>query len=62
MKNYYVIKNDDPSQLRLAGCSVSEDEELFRQINPFSIEWTEKVIAKDEQSAVTTAKARRYIR
>lgn len=62
MKTYYVIKNDDPLQYRIFGCSVSEDKDLFRQINPFSIEWTEKVMAKNKQSAVMTAKARKQIR
>ena len=61
MKTYYVIKNDDPLQHRILGCSVSENKEMFRQINPFSIEWTEKVIAEDKQSAVIAAKARRHV-
>ena len=59
MKTFYVIKHDASWLPRIYGCNVSENPLSFRSIPIEYIEWTEKVRAETEQSAVIKAKEQR---
>lgn len=63
MKNYTVIKHDHRGNKKVnyeAGYHVSVNQDCFRNLPIFSIEWTEQNIkAKDKTEAIKLAKIKR---
>lgn len=62
MKTYYVIKHDMNHANKYLGCIASTSKELFRELNPFSIEWQGVVKARDMKSAIIGAREARKLK